>query len=49
MERNTVGRRTIKRGASRPVVDGKGFRLADEIGYIQDILQPDWPGTETPT
>jgi hypothetical protein len=31
MERKTVGRRTIKRGAS-----SKGFRLADEIGYIQD-------------
>jgi hypothetical protein len=36
MERNTVGRRTIKRGAGRQAVDGKGFRLADEIGYIQD-------------
>jgi hypothetical protein len=36
MERKTVGRRTIKRGASRQVVDGQGFRLADEIGYIQD-------------
>jgi hypothetical protein len=36
MERKTVGRRTIKRGANRQVVDGKGFRLADEIRYIQD-------------
>ena len=32
----TVGRRTIKRGSARQVVDAKGFRLADEIGYIQD-------------
>src|SRR5258708_32698076 len=32
----TVGRRTIKRGSARQVVDGKGFRLADEIAYIQD-------------
>jgi hypothetical protein len=31
-----VGRRTIKRGATRQVVDGKGFRLADEVRYIQD-------------
>ena len=29
-------RRTIKRGSARQVVDGKGFRLADEIAYIQD-------------
>jgi hypothetical protein len=36
MERKTVGRRTIKRGQARQVVDGKGFRLADEIAYIQD-------------
>jgi hypothetical protein len=36
MERKTVGRRTIKRGSARQVVDGKGFRLADEIAYIQD-------------
>jgi hypothetical protein len=36
MERNDVGRRTIKRGSARQVLDGKGFRLADEIGYIQD-------------
>ena len=35
MERKTVGRRTIKRGSARQVVDGKGFRLADEIAYIQ--------------
>src|ERR1700694_2829526 len=32
----TVGRRTIKRRPPGQVVDGKGFRLADEIGYIQD-------------
>src|SRR5260370_7355693 len=32
----SVGRRTIKRGSARQVVDSKGFRLADEIGYIQD-------------
>ena len=31
-----MGRRIIKRGSARQVVDGKGFRLADEIGYIQD-------------
>jgi hypothetical protein len=31
-----VGRRTIKRGSARQIVDAKGFRLADEIGYIQD-------------
>ena len=36
MERKTVGRTTIKRGLARQVVDAKGFRLADEIGYIQD-------------
>src|SRR6266566_2057051 len=32
----TVGRRTIKRGSARQVVEGKGFRLGDEIAYIQD-------------
>jgi len=32
----TVGRRTIKRGSGRQIVDGKGFRLADEVRYIQD-------------
>ena len=31
-----MGRRTIRRRSTGPVVDGKGFRLADEIGYIQD-------------
>ena len=31
-----VGRRTIKRGSARQMVDGKGFRLADEVRYIQD-------------
>lgn len=32
----TVGARAIKRGKASQVVDGKGFRLADEIRYIQD-------------
>ncbi len=31
-----MGRRTIKRASARQMVDGKGFRLADEIRYIQD-------------
>ena len=31
-----MGRRTIKRASPRQVLDGKGFRLADEIAYIQD-------------
>ena len=31
-----MGRRTIKRGSARQVVDGKGFRLAEEVRYIQD-------------
>jgi hypothetical protein len=31
-----VGRRTIKRRSARQVVEGKGFRLADEVRYIQD-------------
>ena len=31
-----MGRRTIKRRSPGQVVEGKGFRLADEIGYIQD-------------
>ena len=31
-----MGRRTIKRGSARQVAATKGFRLADEIGYIQD-------------
>ena len=30
-----MGRGTIQRGSARQAVDGKGFRLADEIGYIQ--------------
>ena len=30
-----MGRR-IKRGSARQALDGKGFRLADEIAYIQD-------------
>jgi len=31
-----VGRRTIKRRSPGQVVDYKGFRLADEIRYIQE-------------
>ena len=31
-----MGRRTIMRGSGRQMVDGKGFRLADEVRYIQD-------------
>ena len=31
-----MGCRTIKRASARQVVGAKGFRLADEIGYIQD-------------
>jgi len=31
-----VGTRAIKRGKASQVVDGKDFRLADEIRYIQD-------------
>jgi hypothetical protein len=30
-----VGRRTIKRGPGKRLVDGKSFRLADEVRYIQ--------------
>jgi len=37
MERKTVGRRTIKRRSARQVVEGKGFRLADEIAYMGDF------------
>jgi len=32
----TVGSRAIKRGKASQVVDGKDFRLAEEIRYIQD-------------
>ncbi len=31
-----MGTRAIKRGKASQVVDGKDFRLADEIRYIQD-------------
>lgn len=31
-----MGRRTIKRGPGRRWVEGKSFRLADEIRYIQN-------------
>lgn len=30
-----MGRRTIKRGSGKPWVADKGFRLADEVRYIQ--------------
>lgn len=30
-----MGRRTIKRGPGKRLVDGKSFRLADEVRYIQ--------------
>jgi hypothetical protein len=30
-----VGRRTIKRGAGKRAVEGKDFRLAEEIDYIR--------------
>ena len=29
------GRKTIKRGPGKQIVEGKGFRLADEVRYIQ--------------
>jgi hypothetical protein len=32
----TVGSRSIQRGKARQAVDGKDFRLADEIRYIQE-------------
>ena len=32
----TVGSKAIKRGKASQVVDGKDFRLAEEIRYIQD-------------
>ncbi len=31
-----MGRGTIKRGAGKQHVEGKDFRLADEVRYIQD-------------
>src|ERR1700741_3984387 len=30
-----TGRKSIKRGAGKRMVDGKSFRLADEVRYIQ--------------
>jgi hypothetical protein len=30
------GRKPIRRGSGQPLVDGKSFRLADEVRYIQD-------------
>lgn len=36
MGRRVVGRRTIKRVPAGRLLDGKGFRLADEVRYIQD-------------
>jgi hypothetical protein len=35
MGTDTVGRKTIKRGLGKRAVEGKDFRLADEIDYIQ--------------
>jgi hypothetical protein len=29
------GRKTIKRGPGKRIVEGKSFRLADEVRYIQ--------------
>jgi hypothetical protein len=29
------GRKSIRRGPSQRIVEGKSFRLADEVGYIQ--------------
>jgi hypothetical protein len=29
------GRKTIKRGPGKRIVEGRSFRLADEVGYIQ--------------
>src|ERR1700747_3914147 len=29
------GRKTIKRGAGKRIVEGKSFRLADEVRYIE--------------
>src|SRR5437588_10610984 len=31
----TRGRKTIKRGPGKRIVEGKSFRLADEVRYIQ--------------
>jgi hypothetical protein len=36
MGKTAVGRRTIKRGPGAKLVDGKDFRLADEVRYIQN-------------
>ena len=33
-----MGRRTIKRGSARQVVDGKGFRLADRTARAEKFL-----------
>src|SRR6202040_3786107 len=33
--RPASGRKTIKRGSGRRIVEGKSFRLADEVRYIQ--------------
>src|SRR6516164_8782337 len=34
-ERPGRGRRTIKRGAGQQIVEGRNFRLVDEVRYIQ--------------
>jgi hypothetical protein len=35
MANTTTGRKRIKRGPGKRLVDGKSFRLADEVRYIQ--------------
>jgi hypothetical protein len=35
MANTTTGRKRIKRGPGQRLVDGKSFRLADEVRYIQ--------------
>src|SRR6516162_6462762 len=35
MANTTTGRKRIKRGPGQRIVDGKSFRLADEVRYIQ--------------
>src|ERR1700745_4098151 len=35
LARPARGRKTIERGPGKQIVEGKGFRLADEVRYIQ--------------
>jgi hypothetical protein len=35
VEEKGVGRRTIQRGSGKRLINGKDFRLADEVRYIQ--------------